>query len=271
MLIGIAGVAGAGKDTTADFLVKNHGFVKVAFADPLKRICQDVYQFTDAQLWGPSELRNAPDKRYPTGRFGHDAWLCDQCARAAHGHPYEEKTLGRIGGPAPCAVCGEATDDLHYVPAPVFLTPRHALQQLGTEWARHNYPNTWVDYALRTAKRLQEGGCYYDAKSGLRTVSEVDYDRRTGTGGVQARKELAISDVRFKNEIDAIHAAGGKVIRLIRETTLQGEASKHRSEQEQLGFTYDMFDFNIENMGSLNALERMTKMAVNVFLEKSPA
>lgn len=35
-LIGIAGRAGAGKDTIADYLVREHGFTKVSWATPLK-------------------------------------------------------------------------------------------------------------------------------------------------------------------------------------------------------------------------------------------
>lgn len=36
MIFGAAGPAGAGKDTVADYLVKHHGFTKMAFADPLR-------------------------------------------------------------------------------------------------------------------------------------------------------------------------------------------------------------------------------------------
>jgi hypothetical protein len=38
MILGIAGPAGAGKDTVADFLVRNHGFTKMSFAGPLKEM-----------------------------------------------------------------------------------------------------------------------------------------------------------------------------------------------------------------------------------------
>jgi len=47
MIIGVAGNAGSGKDTVADHLVKHHGFVKVALADPLKRICREVFDFSE--------------------------------------------------------------------------------------------------------------------------------------------------------------------------------------------------------------------------------
>lgn len=38
MLIGITGPAGAGKDTAADYLVANYGYIKRSFAGPLKRM-----------------------------------------------------------------------------------------------------------------------------------------------------------------------------------------------------------------------------------------
>lgn len=58
------GSAGSGKDTLGNILVDKYKFVPIAFADPLKRICTDVYAFTDAQMWGASENRNAIDIRY---------------------------------------------------------------------------------------------------------------------------------------------------------------------------------------------------------------
>lgn len=77
MIIGISGLcidrngrcrtAGAGKGAVAAHLLRKHSFVELAWADPMKRFCQDVYGFSDAQLWGESELRTAPDKRYVRG------------------------------------------------------------------------------------------------------------------------------------------------------------------------------------------------------------
>lgn len=63
-LLGLSGLAGAGKDATADILVRDHGFVKVSLADPMKRICADVFDWDEERLWGPSEKRNEPDVRY---------------------------------------------------------------------------------------------------------------------------------------------------------------------------------------------------------------
>jgi hypothetical protein len=64
-VIGISGKAGSGKDTVADMLLRNEGIVKVSLADPIKRLARELWEFTDGQLWGPSDSRNAPDYRYP--------------------------------------------------------------------------------------------------------------------------------------------------------------------------------------------------------------
>ena len=58
MIVAVSGVAGSGKDTFSDYLVVDHGFCRLALADPLKRFCQEVFGFTDRQLWGPSEARS---------------------------------------------------------------------------------------------------------------------------------------------------------------------------------------------------------------------
>lgn len=41
-VIGLMGSAGAGKDTVAGFLVRNHGFERIAFADPLKELALEL-------------------------------------------------------------------------------------------------------------------------------------------------------------------------------------------------------------------------------------
>jgi dephospho-CoA kinase len=37
MIIGLSGYARAGKDTVADYLVKEHGYKRISFADPIKK------------------------------------------------------------------------------------------------------------------------------------------------------------------------------------------------------------------------------------------
>ncbi len=60
-LVGFAGYQGSGKDTCADALTSN-GFVKYAFADPVKRFCKIIFDLTDEQLWGGT--KNVVDDRF---------------------------------------------------------------------------------------------------------------------------------------------------------------------------------------------------------------
>lgn len=217
MILGISGIAGSGKDAAADFLVKNHGFVKVALADPLKRICRDVFQFSDEQLWGPSSKRNEPDLRYP-------------------GEPF---------------VAPEGSDAHSFQG---YLTPRYALQQLGTEWGRHCYEDVWVEYALRIASALSHIGplahqhIHYSQKTG---ETHPCYSPKCVPAGT------VIPDTRFVNEIEAIKKAGGKVVRIKREGAgLKGSVADHASEAEQLTIPDEAFDHVLDNgNGPLSALE----------------
>ena len=51
-LIGITGRKFNGKDTMGDYYVKHHGYVRIAFADSLKKGCGEIFGFTDEQLYG---------------------------------------------------------------------------------------------------------------------------------------------------------------------------------------------------------------------------
>jgi hypothetical protein len=88
-LIGIAGKAGSGKDTVADYLGIDHGFHKIAFADPLRLAAQSMFgvdrrHFIDRDLkesvhpdWGISPRRMLQllgnDAVKPI--FGPDIWI----------------------------------------------------------------------------------------------------------------------------------------------------------------------------------------------------
>lgn len=60
MIIALTGLAGSGKNTVADMIPGP----KVAFAEPLKRFCGEVFGFTREELYGPSEARERPSKSF---------------------------------------------------------------------------------------------------------------------------------------------------------------------------------------------------------------
>lgn len=51
MLIGIIGKKGSGKDTIAQYLAKEYNFQTYAFAEPLKRSIQKMFDLSDKQLY----------------------------------------------------------------------------------------------------------------------------------------------------------------------------------------------------------------------------
>lgn len=271
LIIGLCGPAGSGKDTIADQLVKKYHFVKMANADLLKRMAKLAFDFTYEQLWGPSELRNAPDTRYP--REHGPATFPD-------GKPPEH-----------CACCGRGFEDYD---VQCYLTPRFALQSLGTEWGRLCFENIWIGRVLGIAQEALSGFVEghgrlyptYSAHAGL------NYHNTTciKPAGV------VISDVRFMNEVNAIRAAGGKIVRVTRSkaitieeaedehlievldealanleaegTSLTSAASQHKSETELLGIPKDKFDYLFQNSSDMHGLRMQVDRMMDVFKGK---
>ena len=50
-LIGLTGKARSGKDTVANYLFNQHGYTRIAFADPVKLAAQQVFGLTHEQTW----------------------------------------------------------------------------------------------------------------------------------------------------------------------------------------------------------------------------
>jgi len=57
-VLGIAGKKGSGKDTLADYFVREAQFNKVAYADTLKHMVNWLFDIPLDVLWGPSEKRD---------------------------------------------------------------------------------------------------------------------------------------------------------------------------------------------------------------------
>lgn len=55
MIIGIRGFIGAGKDTAANYMVRNHGFQKLSFADSLKDATANIFGWPRELLQGDTD------------------------------------------------------------------------------------------------------------------------------------------------------------------------------------------------------------------------
>jgi hypothetical protein len=129
------------------------------------------------------------------------------------------------------------------------LTARRALQHLGTEWGRAMHPDIWVNRMINDARGVMGGG-YYDPAIGV--YRKQDPSRYVG---------VCVPDVRFENEVDAIHAVGGRVWRIDRPGAgLEGAAGAHASE---IGIADLTVDGIIRNDRSLEDFQE----TVEVFAE----
>lgn len=130
IIIGLTGLAGAGKDTVADALVTHAGFVKLAFADELRLQVLHAFARADAAL-----LANRDTKETPTDRLAL-GWCTDlEFVGAVNASQY--------GGAMPL----EALD--------VPRSPRQIMQWWGTEYRRTQDQDYWVCLLCNRIRTLQ--------------------------------------------------------------------------------------------------------------------
>jgi len=110
-------------------------------------------------------------------------------------------------------------------------SPRELLQTLGTEWGREMVSeDIWIKIALRRASECERDGW-----------------------------NVAITDVRFANEAEAIRHAGGQVWRIDRPGAgLAGQTAEHSSEA---GIPDHLVNQVIRNVGNLDDLEEAVDAA----------
>ena len=133
-VLGLAGQAGVGKDTCADYLVKAYGFVKFAFSDALYAEVQAAYGLPDQSLLRDRETKEIPSAALAIGRCadGEFAILAGQ--------------LLALSG---------AWDVLDMP-----LSPRQVLQWWGTEYRRAQDPHYWLNKNDDWLRKVQADPLY---------------------------------------------------------------------------------------------------------------
>lgn len=252
-IVGIAGGAGSGKDTAADFLIGDVDYtpyyvVKIALADPIKRAAMAWYGFTHEQLWGPSELRNKPDPRW----VRLDAAACtDFDAKISAWH----RGVDTVDGPRVelheyLGLTWEEYADWVETRV-VHLTPRFALQRLGTEVGRTCSRWTWVSVLFKTILALHTQGGSYNP--------QVGYIPRSHSAGNAQPDLFVVPDVRFIEEAQAIRFARGEVVgvtRPNRKAVGVGHASEAAFGASGFGSLDPFLTDTIDNSGTLQDLEQ---------------
>lgn len=122
-LLALTGPAGAGKDSTADYLVRHAGFLKLAFADALRAEVAEAFDLA-ARF---DILTDRATKETP-----HDALALRNCFNGGQG-------FGFIGA---VATATNATVDSAWLDAP--RSPRQILQWWGTEYRRRQNDHYWI-------------------------------------------------------------------------------------------------------------------------------
>ncbi len=136
-------------------------------------------------------------------------------------------------------------DDKEVVDTRWGITPRHAMQQIGTEVGRLIHGDTWVRKCLMTIEAAYRG----------EPVELIDHEAKrfsTFTWPAETAHSWVICDCRFTNEAEAIKAAGGWVIKVTR-PSLGASRDQHASETN-----VDLVkeDYTIVNDGTLVDLAR---------------
>ena len=247
MLIGFLGEANSGKDTAGQFLVQDHKLYSMAFADHLKVFLMWVFNWSPERLWGPSEHRNQEDHEYPFIR-------CPSCG--VHLPDLSEElamAMAEKWDSYACPVCHGQRAPKEWL---ANLSPRYALQSLGSDWARNLNKHGHVKFTIRRAMAAKSQGLIH-APLWPVLPAFVKYARWTGLEQ-EIPRGVYISDVRFRNEVQWIQEVGGMVYRIVRSSREDNTTTgvpNHASEVEQREIEDRELDGVIDNNGTLEDLK----------------
>lgn len=174
IVVGLGGYLRSGKDTVADYLVSEYGFVKMGMSDPLHEMMMEFNPFIEV-----TDVEFCDDDRFVA--------LNDYTNNAAHSAEYRILSYGWM-----ISYSG-LTEALGYVEAKKIKGYREALQKFGTDVVRNMIDeNTWVKLAQKRIREQTEQGknvvmTAIRFKNEVRLMHKVDaatlWINRPGTGG----------------------------------------------------------------------------------------
>lgn len=150
-------------------------------------------------------------------------------------------------------------------------TARHALRTLGTEWGRDMISRKlWTNHTVRQAQKLlteSDGRMYLPEEGIVPTLARVNgmlYIKVTAPQ--KPYSGVVITDVRFKEEIDGIKAAKGKVMLVQRriDALPEGVDIEHESESDlnEYDASDRIWDEVLSNDGTLDDLRSLVRCLV---------
>lgn len=263
-VLGFMGESGSGKDLCSQWVVDNKDFVKVSFADPIKRFCRTVFGFSEEQLWGEPESRAVKiipgnPNSTPSSSFANaNAQYWDYARRDMEIHVHDWINTLALTTEEKANYISWVDDWFEECKKRAeygTISARITLQLLGTEYGRHFKDTIWLDTLYeRTASWIKEGFGYNRIEGVLR-----DFAHHRG---------IVVNDHRFINELEGSHLQGGYVIKLIRlsnegkENEAEAAGIKgHASEAEQRTIPEGAYDLVLRmEDGTDHVYARLKKM-----------
>ena len=211
MIVALSAYKNSGKDTAADYLIKNYDFVRVAFADPLKDSVAEMFGISRDSLDNPA-LKESPLLNFPVKpQDPYSKMIANFLVK-------EFRTKeGKVSQVFFTTVNQGLVQDANGKPnyEDLFWTPR-ALAILHGSTMRSVDSAHWVKQAL--------------VKAGLQT------------------KNVVITDLRYKSEVNQLREAFGSKLTTARINRFDSSPSSDPSELDLQGYSHD---FEIENKGTL--------------------
>lgn len=232
-IIGLCGQKQCGKSSMARFikeLIQDQPVKEVSLAHPLKNFVMECFELVQPKnVWGSDA-----DKNYPLYAWG--AVLTNKCLEKYRKSPFD------------------------------LLTARELLQIVGTDVFRDG------DLELLTPTYRQRCCEFYQKKLGKEFTATptiwtdlcmLDIKNMSQR---QEAKVFIISDVRFHNEVDAVLAAGGTLVRIYRFHKIS-HSIPHPSEMEMEEMNDGDFKYVVEE--DLNrTLDDLKKFTINMLIKE---
>lgn len=227
ILIGLTGRKRSGKDTVAGFL-REEGFDRVAFGDPIKEILANLNPYVDGARISGSFAESRETFGLLSSMLGaiprhtsvHSPTVDDAAQALDILDPFVTSTvrladlLLEVGGDWDQLKDEEGN--------PHHREIRRLQQVLGTEVGREVLGESiWVDTGMEKVAKVHARGV-----------------------------PVVVTDCRFDNEAEAVREAGGKVVRVVR-PSLPAPTDGHASES---GISEHLVDREIVNDGTLDDL-----------------